>query len=173
MNDDLFFLNDELANVETNQSYEPIPAGNYKVAIVGAEDKANSKGTGRFIKLTLEVTEGRYQGRKLFENMNYRNNSPKAEEIGKRTMKTVLDLCGIKVIRSTDDFLGHVIPVQVIVKERDDKPGVFENNQRFSLPAGGEQPTQRPAAPSSVAQANVAAIASAPAADKPWARRSA
>ena len=145
--DDLFFLNEELANVETNQSFDPLPAGPYNVTIVGAENKDTKFGNGKFIKLTLEVADGRYQGRKLWENINYRNQNPVAEDIGKRTMKTVMAHCGIEVVRTADDFIGYTLPVQVTLKPRKDQPDVLENQIRISAPAGGERPVPRPAAP--------------------------
>lgn len=173
--DDLFFLNEELEAVEMNTSYDPLPAGTYNVTIIGAENKETNAKNGWYIKLTLEVADGRYQGRRLWENMNYRNPNPMTEEIGKRTLKTVMAHCNIGELRSTDQFLGHSLPVQVTLKKRKDDPNTMENQIRFSPPKGGEQPTPRPATPAqqgaAVAAGAVAAASSASA--KPWARRSA
>jgi hypothetical protein len=166
MNDDLFFLNDELESVEMNTSYEPLPAGNYDVVVVGSEVKENNNRNGSYLQLTLEVVAPRFQGRKIWERLNYKNPNPQAEEIGKRTLKTIMALCGIPKIQSADQFLGHTLPVQVSVKARKDKPDEFENQLRFSPPKGfNEQAVARPAAPQGAVGAPAPAAASGA---KPW-----
>ena len=170
---DLFFLTDTIDAVEMNTSFEPLPAGNYAVGIVGTEVRQTKAGTGQFLKLTLEVTEGRHAGRKLFENLNIDNPNQQAQEIAQKTLKTLKELCGIDRLSDSSQFLGKVVPVQVTVSPRKDT-GELENRLRFNPPKqGGENPVARPMAPAATAAQAQAGAATAAATERPWARKSA
>ena len=173
---DLFFLTDSIDAVEMNTSFEPLPAGSYEVGVVGTEVRQTKAGTGQFLKLTLEVTDGRHAGRKLFENLNIDNPNQQAQEIAQKTLKTLKELCGIDRLTDSSQFLGKVVQVQVTLKPRKDT-GELENVLRFNPPKqGGEHPAPRPAAPAAPAAtaAQVQAVAATSASvARPWARKSA
>ncbi len=56
--------------VEPAGSFEPLPVGKYMVVIEDSDMKDNNAGTGQYLKLTYNVVDGNFQGRKLFENLN-------------------------------------------------------------------------------------------------------
>ena len=66
---------------ETN--FEPLPAGWYEVEIPAAEVRETKDGTGSYIRVRYNVIAFGYEGRVVFGNLNVRNRSAKAEEIGR------------------------------------------------------------------------------------------
>jgi hypothetical protein len=66
-------------------SFDALPIGSYRVIINKVEDKPTQKG-GAYLKFELEVAEGQHHGRKIWTNINYKNDNPKAEEIGWREL---------------------------------------------------------------------------------------
>ena len=53
---------------EQTSTFEPLPAGSYYAKIVKAELGKSSKGND-MIKVQMEVTDGEFTGRKLFDNI--------------------------------------------------------------------------------------------------------
>lgn len=96
-------------SVEPTQSFEPIPHGTYKMQIVSSEVAPNSKGSGKILKLTLEVLEAPYTGRKVFENLNFLNDSEKAQAIAQGLLSAICKACGKSGIISNSEEL-HEIP---------------------------------------------------------------
>ena len=68
---------------ETGGNFEPLPAGDYTVTISDATLQDTKSGTGTYIKMKLTVTGPTHEGRVLFSNLNIKNDSQKAEEIGR------------------------------------------------------------------------------------------
>ena len=53
--------------IEPATSYEPLPSNWYKCVITDTEKKPTKAMTGSYLQLTIEVIEGEYQGRKVFD----------------------------------------------------------------------------------------------------------
>lgn len=145
---DLLFLTDVIDSVEMNTSFDPIPAGTYPMNIIGAVTKDTKAGNGKFIELTLEVASGPHTGRRIWERLNVQNPNPTTQEIAQKAVKTLKVICGIDRLVSSDQFLGHQVPVKVELKPRKDDPLTLENRVSFPPPKVGEAaPMARPAAP--------------------------
>ena len=80
-------FNFDVSDVNPDGQFEPIPKGTYLVQYDSFEDKQNSKGTGRMVKVELTVIGGPFDGRKLFDNFNYSNPNPDAVRIAMQQMK--------------------------------------------------------------------------------------
>ncbi len=83
----------DLSSVK-DQSFEPIPQGEYTLVCVNAEINENKKGTGEYIKCEFEVDGGEQNGRKVFHMFNIKNENVKAVEIGLGQLKTFLKMAG-------------------------------------------------------------------------------
>lgn len=99
----------DLSNVEGRRSQDPIPSDWYKVRIVDSEMKPTSSGTGQYLEFTMEVVEGPYQNRKVFDRLNLQNPNQTAMEIAYSTLKEIYDACG--VVRVDDSSQLHNIPM--------------------------------------------------------------
>lgn len=104
---------------ETN-SFDPLPAGDYGVTISGAEIASTKSGTGQYIKLKMTVTGPTHQGRIVFSNLNIKNDSQKAEEIGRQQLGSIMRAIGIPSIQDTDQLIGGNLVVKLkIVKSEE------------------------------------------------------
>ena len=77
-----------------NNNYEPLPAGWYTANITQAELKTTAAGDGQYIKLRYDITGPTHQGRVVFGNLNIKNASAKAEEIGRQQLGEIMRAIG-------------------------------------------------------------------------------
>ena len=68
---------------EGSLDLEPIKPGSYVAAIIESEMKDNSRGTGKFLQLTLQIIEGDYKNRRLWDRLNLINPNETAVESSK------------------------------------------------------------------------------------------
>lgn len=108
------------------EDFEAIPAGEYMVKIVESELKDTKSGNGKYIKLRLDILGPSYQGRVLFSNINIRNANPKAEEIGRKELGSLLRAIGLASLTDTVQLIGGDLIVKVN-KTEDDYNGGFKN----------------------------------------------
>lgn len=141
------FRQEDLPKDEGN--FEPIPAGWYSVTITKAEVKDTKAGTGEYIHMRMDVMGPTHQGRVLFANLNLRNPNPKAEEIGRQQLNSVITALGIPAIRDSDQLIGGQLQVKVAI--RHEPPRDPENEVKgykaisgSSMPAASSKPSDAP-----------------------------
>ena len=111
---------EDFRNVEA-QSFEPIPAGEYILQVTSAELKQTKSGTGLMVNVCFDIIGPEYQGRKIFQNFNIRNDNTVAENIGKQQLKALTVAAGITAdLRDTDQLLGATVKASVVVKPAKD-----------------------------------------------------
>lgn len=74
--------------VQPQESFDVLPAGFYPVMITESEMKGTSTG-GQMLVLTLEVIEGQFKGRKVWERLNLVNNNEQAVQIAQRSLSAI------------------------------------------------------------------------------------
>ena len=101
---------------DKESSFQPIPAGVYNLIVTDAEETV-TKNMDKRVKLTFTVSEGEYQGRKIFEGYQLTGNQ-KAVEIGRGQLKALWKCAGHSefVIQSVDQFLNLEIAASVKIK---------------------------------------------------------
>jgi len=143
-------------------NFDPLPPGWYSATMSAAEIKTTKTGTGEYIALRYDITGPTHQGRVVFGNLNIRNQSPKAEEIGRQQLGDICRAIGLAKVGDTDQLIGHSLMIKLDIEK---SPQYGDKNQvkGFKPIAGG--------APSIVAKP-VATVATAPAkAAPPWAKK--
>ena len=145
--------------------FETIPPGKYTVQITQSEMKATKSGDGQYLWLELEILDGEYHGRKLFDRLNIVNPNPQAVEIAQRALSAICHATGQLSVSDSEQL--HFKPMIATVRVR---PGRTENGNTFDAsneirgygPVNGAAPTQmqRPAA--APAAANKPAAATPP-----------
>lgn len=156
-------LNFDATQVDPQSSFDPIPAGWYKAIITESEMKDTRNGQGQYLQLTLQVLDGQYSGRHLWERLNLVNPSTAAVEIAQKTLSAICHAVGVLTPRDSAELHNRPLQVKVKVKPAE---GEFEaRNEISGYKAVDGKPVQ--AVPSSPAPARHAAAASdAP----PWAK---
>jgi hypothetical protein len=106
---------------ESTGLFEPIPDGWYTATITEAELKNTKAGNGQYINLKYSITGPKYEGRTVYEIVNIRNASAKAEEIGRATLGKIMRAGGLTRVTDTDQLIGIHLKIELAIEpERDD-----------------------------------------------------
>jgi len=154
-------------------SYDPLPAGWYLAAITMADLMNTKSGTGQYIKVRYDIIGPSHQGRVVFGNLNIRNQSAKAEEIGRQQLGELMRAIGLARLSDTDALVGHELSIKLDV--RNDPQYGASNEVKAYKAAGtagsppapvGSSPRVAPPERPHVPAAEVPALAA-----PPWARK--
>ena len=149
--------------VEPRDSLEPVPAGTYMAEIVESDVVDTKGGTGRMVKLTWKITEGACEGRRIWDQINFRNANETAQKIGQQALAELCSAAGLRGPLDDTESL-HGIPMRVRVKIETDKNGQYPPKnvvQRYAPYADGEAPATTRQAPAQQSQSRPAPAASA------------
>lgn len=149
---DCFF---DAETVETS-GFDPIPAGRYRVLIVGAERKTSKDGRSEFVELMVKIDGGEYDGRRIWDRCLIRHPNPQAEGIGRGRLKSLCEAIGVTRLTNAEELLNYRATVVLKVKPHRDT-GEMQNEVGRYLPEG----TPSLAAPTATKTA-------APVAPAPW-----
>ena len=132
--------------------YDPLPAGWYDATIAGAEVKATKDGTGQYIKIKYQVTGPTHSGRVVFGNINVRNASQKAEEIGRQQLGEIMRALNIPRLTDTDQLIGGMLGIKLDVRAATEQYAAQNEVRGFKAGSGmagmaGDVPTFAPAKP--------------------------
>jgi len=150
---------------QSDNNFDPLPAGWYTTKIAGAEIKATKNGTGQYISVRYDIIGPSHQGRVVFGNINIKNANPKAEEIGRQSLGELMRAIGLARVTDTDQLIGGNVQIKLSVKQ-DETYGDKNEIKGFKAVTGGAMPT------ASVPQEFAQQAQSAPAASTPpWATK--
>lgn len=107
---------DDLPESTNTGEFQPLPAGWYSSTINKAELKVTKDGTGQYIAIRYDITGPTHQGRVVFGNINIRNKSEKAEEIGRAQLGDIMRAIGLKQVSDTDQLVGGSLQIKLDIK---------------------------------------------------------
>jgi len=114
----------DASKVEPNEGFDLLPAGEYTAVIVGSERKPTSNGNGEYLKFELQITDaGKYQNRKLWDNLNIKSSGPNkdtTEKIAKGTLSAICRAVNVLTPKDTNELHMKPIRITVGVKTRSD-----------------------------------------------------
>ena len=97
-------------------SFDPVRPGRYMAQVVEADVVDNAKRTGRIMKLVWEIMDGEFSGRKVFQNINFKHDNTKTQEIGRRELDRVVWSCGVTALNDTDDLCWKPCMIKVKIQ---------------------------------------------------------
>lgn len=148
-------------------NYDTLPPGWYTATITAAELKPTKDGSGQYIKVRYNITGPTHQGRVVFGNLNIKNASAKAEEIGRQQLGEIMRAIGLARVTDTDQLIGGSLSIKLDVRAATEQYDAQNEVKGFKA-ISGSAPTF--AAPAQQAAAAPAAAAPAKAAP-PWAKK--
>jgi hypothetical protein len=101
-----------------DSKYGAMPDGTYNAMVVKAEERVSKTTNTPYLSLELEILEGKYKGRKVFENL-FINGSETAQNIAKNKLNGIANALGLVVINSEKDFTFK--PMSVVLATKEDK----------------------------------------------------
>lgn len=82
----------------------PLPKGDYPAIIIESEIKTTKAGDGQYIELAMQVIDGEYSGRRIWDRLNVSNPNKQAEEIAKAALQSLCVALSIKVLNDTSEL---------------------------------------------------------------------
>ena len=164
----------DASTVEPTTPFEILPPAKYLAQVVASEMRPTKDGLGQYLLLELDILEGPYAGRKLFDRLNLVNANPDAVQMAQRSLSALCRAAGKMQVSNSEQL--HLIPIQIDVKVRPPKGQYGESNSIRYLSTSDTPPVVSPSpssAPAAAAQPTGFARPAAPAATStlPWARQ--
>lgn len=98
-----------------------LPLGTYKVMVNAVEEKGTKDGNGLLLKLEFIIMEGKYVDWRIWGQINLKNASIKAVEIGQKELKRLCDACGIQRLTDSQQLLGKTLAIKTKNEVHDGK----------------------------------------------------
>ena len=110
-------FNFDASQVAPQQATGPLPAGTYLAHITESDIRDLSSGNGKGLKLTFEIIDGQFKGRKVWENLNIQHTNEDTQRISQSQLSA---LChAVNVIKLLDTAALHFKPVRINVTVRE------------------------------------------------------
>ena len=155
--------------------FEALPAGWYPVQIDNAEIRDTRAKTGKILAIEMSVIGEKYNGRKLFANLNLVNPNEQAQAIGQRELAAIGQAVGLAALTDTNELLGRQLQCRAKVEKDEahgDRNAVTAYKALTDHPAPASNQAAAPApSPAAVKQSPKAAVppaASAKTKKRPW-----
>lgn len=100
--------------VEPSGTFETIPAGQYPAVITDSEMKFTKAGTGQFLQLTFQITDGPYKNRLVWTRLNLDNPSETATKIARAELSAICRAVDVLAPRDSVDL--HNLPLVIHVR---------------------------------------------------------
>lgn len=166
--------------VPEREDFSPVPPGVYTGMITNSELKDTSPSEkspngGQMIVLEIDIQGGDYDGRKLFERLNIKNDNQKTVDIAFRTLGEIVKAVGKTTIKDTEELHNKKFLMEVRIdppspykdrKTGEIKPGNPQNSIKKFLPVSGAVST-----PKAGAQATETVESKASESVPPWKRK--
>lgn len=154
---------------QPEESFEIVPAGEYTTIIEASDYTPNKQGTGMILKLTYQIIDGEFKGRKIFENLNLQNENAQATQIAQRALNSICLAVGVQHVQDSAQL--HGIPLIIDVSVKEDAIYGKQNKIKKHIPVSGQSSapatsgfvqtqTQQQTAPQGTAKK-----------DQPWAKK--
>lgn len=120
------------SNADPSSGAEVLPAGLYTVKITGGDWKENSKKTGKFLQVNMQVVDGPHSGAIIIDRFNLDNPSRDAVQIANAEFAALRKAVGVQDPKDTTDLIGPRFQVMLKCEKRNDDPSKMANRvQRY------------------------------------------
>lgn len=167
-------LNFDATQVAPQESFSPLPAGEYLVMVTNTELKQTKAGTGSYLSVDLQIIEGEYEGRKIWDNITLQNPNQTAVNIGQKQLSSLCHATGELHVQDSEQLHDKLVIAVVGVRPAKGDYDASNNvkaykaaNKQAPVQAAPQQaPAPAPAAQPAMQQAQPAQ--SAAPATPPW-----
>ncbi|MBT7445843.1 MAG: DUF669 domain-containing protein [Methylococcales bacterium] len=85
----------DVMQVKPATGFMPVPTGNYTSMVRISKVASAKSGRGRYLSLEIEIVEGNFQGRRVWENLNLNHTNPETVEIAQRKLSQICRAMGV------------------------------------------------------------------------------
>ena len=116
----------DAGTVVEDTDFAALPNGEYPCIVKESEFKENKAGTGKYLNLRLDIIDGQYKGRVIFDRLNLQNKNEIAVEIAKKQLAGLCRAAGKIKIKDSSEL--HNIPVTVRLTFKKGTNGYDDSN---------------------------------------------
>jgi len=109
--------------------FDVYPAGDYKLMVTKTQVKETNAKTGHYVSLEITITDGQYENRKFFENVNFDNPNETATNMAKAFLKNICMAINIPGISDGDFTILENIEFNANVSIQKGKNGYDDSNK--------------------------------------------
>ena len=139
--------------VEPQQAFDVLPPADYKVQIVQSDMVTTKNGDGQYLWLEMDIIDGEYQGRKLWDRLNLMNPNQQAQDIAQKHLSAICHAVGQLSVQDSEELHFKPLIAKVKVEKRKDNDenanriGAYKpvSEQQTAAPAQGQTKPQQPA----------------------------
>lgn len=110
---------------DEGNSFELLPKGKYDAFVKAVEQRTTRDGRGSYLAVKFEIVSGEYAKRVVFHNITLTNASAKAEEIGKKQLRTLMEARNLVTISDDQQLIGATVTLNVDIES---DPGYDDRN---------------------------------------------
>lgn len=96
--------------------YSLIPEGWYSATISEVRLEPTKDGAGQKLVVKFAIIGPTQQGRSIYANLNIKNASAKAEEIGRSQLGDIMRAIGLTHVQDSDQLIGGNLQIKIAVK---------------------------------------------------------
>jgi hypothetical protein len=126
-------------DLPVGNGFDPLPAGWYSAFIKEADLVDTKAGNGQYIKTKYEILGPTHKGRMVFGNINIRNPSAKAEEIGRQQLGELMAAIGLPSVQDTDQLIGATCQIKLTIR-KDEQYGDLNDVRGWKAIEGSQAP---------------------------------
>jgi hypothetical protein len=138
-------------NIDPSSNFETIPAGQYPVQIAHSEMRPTKRGDGQYLFLELDILDGEFKGRKIFDRLNLQNPNPDAVAIAQRALAQIAHAVGVLNIANSEQLHFKPLVANVTVQPPRGEYGASNGIRGYApltkTPAPAPTAAPAPAAP--------------------------
>jgi hypothetical protein len=145
----------DASTVAPQASTSPIPAGTYLAQVIESDIKDLASGNGKGMKLTFEIIDGQYKGRRIWENLNIQHTNEDSQRIAQSQLSALCHAVGVIKLRDTAALHMKPVNIKVTVREAEGKYQASNNVKGYesAIPVAPTQAAEAPSAPASASKA--------------------
>jgi len=111
-------INFNAQTVSPESQFTPVPNGDYPVVITESEMKPTRNGDGQYLQLVLEIIDGPYKGRKVWDRLNLVNSNTTAVEIAQRALSQICHAVGHLNLQDTVELHNKPLTAKLVVRQQ-------------------------------------------------------
>lgn len=104
---------------EQQNDFSPLPDGWYNAVINKAEIRDTKDKTGQYVAVRYDITGPTHSGRVVFGNINIKNKSTLAEEIGRQALGSIMRAIGLSRVDDTDQLIGGALQIKLSIRTQE------------------------------------------------------
>jgi len=109
-------INFNAEEIEPQSDFSPLPVGNYTVVITQSEMKPTKTGNGQYLQLTLQVVEGEYKNRLIFDRLNIQNTNEVAQQIAQKALSSICRAVGVMHPKDSEELHDKPFSVKIGIR---------------------------------------------------------